>query len=222
MIYLAALMIVLGFALVLLGSRKNPPKQTIKQPHTNNPQSSERIIQNLSPKLRSNLFNLKYPDIKNTVEIDQKILMDRAMKNLRHNFPKTPEKREEVIEIPLIQDETQVLERREDIFQLKGVLFLDYSHKIPFEKKQLTEEEWEEAHFQHLHRVGKAKMLELDGEIQFQTGKETHDIKLDEIDQIIFYDKAFTLIPNNPSKPSSLVFSEESNSFKRVLTEKFK
>jgi hypothetical protein len=63
-------------------------------------------------------------------------------------------------------------------------------------------------------------MLEFGGQLQFQAGKDSHELNLEQINQIIFYDKAFSMIPNSPTQPSTLVFSDETNSFKRVLTER--
>jgi hypothetical protein len=102
-------------------------------------------------------------------------------------------------------------------FQINGILYLDFSKKLPFYDRHIKNLNWSEENFLHLKRIGKVKMIEYDGNIQFHSDGHVHEFLLEELDQIVFYDRAFSLMPENYSVPSSLFFSDDASKFKNQI-----
>lgn len=143
----------------------------------------------------------------------------------RFSPPISPEPISEVETVSLTQpleSEKESPKPPRNPFQLQGILYLDFSRRIPLQDRRLKDLNWTESTFQHLKRIGKIRMLEIEGQIEFHGEREVHEFYLEDLDQIVFYDSAFSLLPLNPSLPSSLVFSEESARFKKALANKLK
>lgn len=189
--------------------------------------------------LKEKLFNFKYPVHRNPTEMDQKIRKERSMgqtsvpspvrepqveKIFQDPIPFAELAEDEPDEIPLEPIELQTepsLPKSKIVLRISGLLYLDFGRKIPFDFKKFRNVEWTEESFLHFKRVGKVEMFEHDGVVEFHAGQTTHELDLELVEQIIFYENAFTMVPTNPSLPVSLLFSPETRKFKKLITERF-
>ncbi|MCB1177378.1 MAG: hypothetical protein KDK36_07355 [Leptospiraceae bacterium] len=268
----------------LIEKKRNTKKTTasrkIKVPATN-PSSAATSASKFQPVLRDRLFNVKYPNYRNSSEEDLKIRKERSLVSEKYKSPeeipsideeetsgfqnfidedeiqfepskkpvKVEEKEEEVnsgykkefkeIEVSEEEDEKEKVqenipspkieiinhreeEKKPEVTQINGVLFLDFGRKIPFDYRKFRDVEWQENSFMHFKRIGDVKVLEYNGTVQFHSPVSSHELSLENIEQIVFYDNAFTLIPHNPTHPTSLIFSMETGKFKTLMTERFR
>lgn len=230
MIYLAGILIFLGsliliftfFQDVQLSSEKKTRKGFAKEKSSSN-----------SDQKKKKTYSLSTAESKNHSETDLRIRKEREL------FPK---------EETMITDQSPVLERifandieyaelvqeeeeTEDlesqtqtpqILQVKGILFLDYARRIPENLKKNSHERWKEEAFLHFKRVGSAELQENSGIIHFYTLKQAvHKLILDEVEQILFYKNAFTLIPENPTLPIVVFFTNEIDKFKEYVSKRY-
>ena len=235
MIYFAIVLILAGIAFFLYAYYEpaKPKKESSVRPERKMKASYRQMNEEetvIPVNLKATLLNRRYPEHKFSQEVENKIRQERVL-SAKFHFPEIqdaviPERDSTDEEEPKksVSLQNQVKENSgaysNEIFRLNGTLYFDYSRKIPFTDRKIREKVWEEADFTHFSRIGKVKMLEIDGVLQFRSGQIYHEFSLEQIEEIVFYEKAFSLIPANPSLPSTLVFSEESESFKNLLSVK--
>jgi hypothetical protein len=161
-------------------------------------------------------------DFQPTPKVEEK---PKPAKNFEEVHLASTSELEELVETPKKEVMPKIREiprSKPDVLQIAGVLFLDYSRKIPFDYRKFRDIDWQENSFVHFKRIGSIKMLEYNGIVQFHAPNLNHELSLETIDQIVFYDNAFSLIPINPTLPASLVFSMETGKFKALMSEKLK
>lgn len=238
MIYFSGFLVLVGLLFflyaVLVASEERPLFERSKTVRTT--RKVRKAMEREPSLLKAKLFNFKYPMERNPTEMDQKIRKERVMAGEIRKAPREPELEkifqdpipfaelaEDELENPepiVLQTEPMVAEPKM-VLQITGTLFLDFGRKIPFDFKKFKNIEWTEESFLHFKRVGKVKMLEHDGVVEFHAGQSTHELELDHVEQIVFYENAFTLVPINPTMPVSLMFSSDTGKFKEVVTQRF-
>jgi hypothetical protein len=237
MIYFSFFLVSLGVVFVLYSflvvSEDKPLFEKKKSNHTYRKKISSVKKENSS--LKAKLFNFKYPSVKNPTEVDEKIRKERVLENQIQIKPKEPElekifpdtiqmaelAEEEAEAEPISLHTEPTLPKPNFVLQISGTLFLDFGRKIPFDFKKFKNIEWTEETFLHFKRIGKVKMLEHDGIVEFHTGNVAHEFILEQMDHIIFYENVFTLVPISPSMPVSIMFSADTEKFKKVVTKRF-
>lgn len=234
MIYFAIVLILAGIAFFLYAyyepvkqKKESPVRPERKMKTSYRPMAEEETV--IPVNLKATLLNRRYPEHKFSQEVENKIRQERVL-SAKFHFPEIqdaviPEREvfyedepKKVSVVGTVKENSNGYSN--EIFRLNGTLYFDYSRKIPFTDRKIREKIWDEADFTHFSRIGKVKMLEIDGVLQFRSGQIYHEFSLEQIEEIVFYEKAFSLIPANPSLPSTLVFSEESESFKNLLSVK--
>ncbi len=227
MIYLAGILILLGsFILLFTFFQETKPTSEMKTKKKSFPQ--QKTSSNFEFKKRKS-YSFASSENSNHTETDVRIRKEREL------FPK---------EETMITDQSPVLERifADDVeyaelvqegedsensqstpmVQVKGILFLDYARKIPENLKKNSYEKWKEDAFLHFKRIGFAELQENSGIVQFHIPQQiVYKLIFDEVEQILFYKNAFTLIPQNQALPIAVFFTDQIDIFKEYVSKKY-
>lgn len=239
MIYVAILMVLVGLLLFFYASITSSAPERKKEMNYHHSNPSKKNTSNDSD-LKSKVFNMRYPDKKYTDAIDEKIRYQRTLNKtvltstesigIMQNNISSPIEDEKELK-PLFQPKTSESNERlkqeqksfahkknDDYFHLDGILFIDFSRKIPHGSKKIKNTDWKEDAFTNFKRVGKVRMFQEEGIFQFTTGQLTHTYKVEELEQIVFYEKAFSFIPSSLNLPVPVFFTDELLKFKEYLS----
>lgn len=217
----------------LLSSSKKKISKPISKTHIvrNSPRASKKV-----------LFNFRYPEYKSSTELEKKIRQERRMSPTQIK----PKLEESELEMPTLDDfpeensissfyntvhtksintiqetreriETIPVEEETSMIELNGLLFLDYSRTIPFQSKDLKSTVWSENMFQNFKRIGVARIQHKNNSFKFITGNLLTDYAFSDIDEVVFFEQAFSIIPKKRFLPIPLIFSEEVSKLKAVV-----
>lgn len=223
MIYLAGILILLGSLILLFTffqeSGTTQPKQT-------RPSSTQKSSNYDVRKVKS--FNISTETHRNP-ETDSRIRQERKLDSQKEDLNITDQSpvlerifADDVKYAELVQEEEEEKLNAPVSIHIRGILFLDYARKIPENLKKNYHEKWKEEAFLHFKRIGLAELEETSGVVQFHiTNQAFHKLILDEIEQILFYKNAFTIIPQNPTLPISVFFTNEIDKFKEYVSKKY-
>lgn len=185
------------------------------------------------PTLKESLFNAKYPEFKTD-------LYDERIRNERQHFyqespetkplPEVPIPKEEKImakepERPELIESTEILSHAvesvkiEIEFNLEGTLYLDRGRKIPFADIKLKERPLVDE-FAGFSRMGHGLMTEDKGIFYFHAGNAVYSYAVNDLEQIVFYDHGFALIPLNKNLPAPLFLTDAVEEMKEFLAHK--
>jgi len=242
MIYLATIMILIGLLFFVIASLGTELVASSKKPKLK-PAPKTQVIRNSPRASKKVLFNFRYPEHRGSKEIEKKIRQERRMATTP--IKRKPEESE--LEMPTLEEvpeessistfyetihtktvnpfhetheriETIPLEDDSFTFELSGLLFLDYSRNIPFQTKELKSITWNESMFQNFKRIGSAKIQHKNKSFKLITGNLSHEYSFTDIEEVIFFDEAFSIIPKKRILPIPLIFSEEVGKLKAVVT----
>ncbi|MCP5496564.1 MAG: hypothetical protein H7A23_18610 [Leptospiraceae bacterium] len=182
------------------------------------------------------LFNLRYPEYKESSEYEAKIRMERSLGKKWVNISQESITEihntiveEKVIPYSTITNDMEV--EKETVeepnthitvldvgFSISGILFLDYGKKIPYENKKFKDIDLMEDNFLSFKRIGPATMEEREGSFSFVVnGSQLHEYHVHSLDQIVFLEGAFSFIPTDEELPVPVFFTDEIDKFKRFL-----
>lgn len=233
MVYLAIILVLLGlfcFVYVFYKQYSKEQYHSKKTAKTNGKKKYE--VDN-----QYTLFNLRYPEHKDTSEYEARIRLERSLgrkitnvnqeniTDVYHTFS-----REKVIPYSTVienskneDDESKThIDNNIKIldvgFSISGILYLDYGKQIPFESKKIKEMDWMEDNFTKFKRVGPATMEEKEGNFVFMDDdSQIQEYHVHSLEQIVFLDGAFSLIPTNSESPVPVFFTDEIEKFKKFL-----
>ena len=200
MLYFAILLVVIGvLCLIYVSFQQGPVQSPVK------------------PGLKDSLFNVKYPE-KHTDQYDERIRTERQFI--------VAEKPEEIDEPPQIVDSVEEpagekAEHFEVEFTIEGTLYLDRGRKIPFADSKLKQKMLVDE-LAGLTRESHGIMTEDRGVFHFRTGNSVHSYTVNELEQIVFFDQGFVLIPFDSSLAAPLFLTESVSDLKDFLTVKKK
>ena len=190
------------------------------------PQESGRSY----PGLQESLFNAKYPENRSD-RYDDQIFKERQLrkKPLPEVVQEGIEEEEDILPetftSPEIIDSTEVvgedLEMEESPFRLEGVLYLDHGRKIPFTDKNLKEKNLLEE-LNGLKRGGEVLLSVEKGIFHFKSANAVYSYAADELEQVIFMDEGFVMIPVDRKLPVPLLLTESVSVMKEYLVKKKK
>ncbi|MBK8397708.1 MAG: hypothetical protein IPL26_21045 [Leptospiraceae bacterium] len=218
---------------LVASSRKTKLRPTPKtQAVRNSPRASKKV-----------LFNFRYPEHKGSKEIEKKIRQERRMAptQTKRKFEESELEMPTLDEVPedssissfyqtiptkslspnhYEPEKIETIPMDEDSFtiELNGLLFLDYSRNIPFQSKELKKIVWNESMFQNFKRIGIARVQHKNNSFKLITGNLSHEYSFFEIEEVIFFDEAFSIIPKTKILPTPLIFSEEVSKLKAIVT----
>lgn len=235
MLYIATIMAVLGvLCFIYIYFKPTQVKTKAKKQSTVRFRSLSKQDQQYDV-LRQNLFNYKYPNVKYNQEVETRLRSEREI----HNFPseKVLNPQMNLIEndedtLTKIEEKTQKFEEilKEERDSLKnetirsfvtdGVLYLDFGRKIPFEDRNFRSMEWKEDMFTEFKRVGEVKLLHSENSFDFELDTKIYHYSVDELEQIVFFDEVFCLIPSNNTSPAPVLFTKNTSEFKKYLKSK--
>ncbi|MEM7182632.1 MAG: hypothetical protein AAF518_17085 [Spirochaetota bacterium] len=186
------------------------------------------------------LFNMKYPESKSNADFEERLIQER---NIPHDFEVKPIP--EIVEAPINdlstkKDSPRRLKQRTGIvvlpgaekgntggnatetgLKLTGILFLDYGKKIPFDNRKLKNIQWNEEFFTGFKRIGSATLFSKVESLDFSHEEELFRYPVEDLQQVIFYDHAFSFIPANDSLPVPVFFTEDIQLLKDYLASQF-
>lgn len=236
------------YAIFVLPKRKREgryhPQKTYRK-KLNIEEALQRQKQDISAKYP--LFNMKYPETKSSADLEERILMERRLtRNPNQNLAEEdtiikkpsiqssePEAKgnatSQVSDILVTEEHEEVIAPKpqqpppipEELLVTKGTLFLDYGRKIPFQSRKLKETDWKEDDFSSFKRIGDIKMTDSNGFFEFHHSNTIYKYRVEELEQVIFYEHAFSLIPDNPVTPTPLVFTDDIENFKKFLSKTY-
>ncbi|MCX7999136.1 MAG: hypothetical protein N3A69_09335, partial [Leptospiraceae bacterium] len=215
MIYIAGLLILLGSFILLFTFFQDMRPVSTRKTHPKTSKASSSLNSDLK---KTKGFTIISENRRN-FDADERIRKERKLEheeegNLTDQSPILERIfADDVKYAELVQEDEEVEEEIENpiqkapqIIHISGILFLDYARKIPENLKKNYHEKWKEEAFLHFKRIGFAELEEKAGMVQFYITNQTiHKLLLDEVEQILFYKNAFTLIPQNPALPISAV-----------------
>lgn len=192
------------------------------------------------PTLKESLFNAKYPEFKTD-------LYDERIRNERQHFyqespetkplPEAPVPKEEKDlqrqksflvkepERPELIESTEILSNEvesakiEIEFNLEGTLYLDRGRKIPLADIKLKERPLVDE-FAGFSRMGHGLMTEDKGIFYFHAGNAVYSYAVNDLEQIVFYNQGFALIPLNKNLPAPLFLTDAVDEMKEFLSHK--
>ncbi|MCE9500666.1 MAG: hypothetical protein K8R21_09225 [Leptospira sp.] len=225
MIYFAIAMVFAGllcFVYVSLGQagKLNPENSRMRNRSQNNVTSLDK-----------KLFNVKYSERKNPF-IEERVRSERNFRNevsrttISEEVTNSPESvsnesnREENTNVSVAKESSIDTDLVEVEFNLEATLYVDYSKQIRYESKLLKEKNWNPEVFHDFRRIGPGLLSEERDEFLFKSENVRYSYNVSELDQIVFYDGAFALIPSDPALPIPVFFSTGSESFREFLSMK--
>lgn len=240
MIYIATIMILIGLLFFVFASL-GPELVTSSKKQKLKPTNKTQVIRNSPRAIKKDLFNFRYPEYKGSKEIEKKIRQERRMatsarpKVEESNFkmPTLDEFPEEnsissfyetvhtksVSPVKRTRERVETIPMEEESFliELNGLLFLDYSRNIPFQSKELKTIDWQESAFHNFRRIGIARIQHKNNSFRLITVNLSHEYTFSEIEEVIFYDEAFSIIPKERILPIPIIFSEEVGKLKAIV-----
>lgn len=236
----------LNFPDIFAGKKRRRKQPSVKIPEkTSAPPKKPPVTIARPPeaKKEADLFNRKYPESKKNSDFEERIIQERVIskkfapdpvilegnseqKNTKsaENEIKSPgrslKQRTGIVILPGADNPPEVLSDNEQL-SLEGILFIDYGKKIPFNNRKLKEIQWNEDFFTSFKRVGNAKMSVNAKVFIFFHGEEAFRYPVDDLEQVIFYDHAFSFIPVNQSLPIPVFFSEQTQKLKDYLANQY-
>lgn len=223
MIYLAGILILLGSFILLLTffQESKPSYQTKGKSVKNKSQNSSQH--------KTKGFTILTVDSRKNAETDSKIRKERELEPQEEEPPMTDQTpvlerifADDVKYAELVQEDEKLEQETSPVIHIRGILFLDYARKIPENLKKNYHEKWKEENFLHFKRIGSVELEEDSGVVHFFITNQTiHKLFLEEVEQILFYRNAFTLIPENPTLPISVFFTDEIDKFKEHVSKKY-
>ena len=183
------------------------------------------------PDLKESLFNARYPESRSNL-FDEQIVRDRQLRTRMPEVVSPQGEDEEGPEEPVpgamapeIVDSTEVvgedLEAEETPFRMEGILYLDYGRKIPFADKNLREKRLLEE-FNGLKRSGETLLTVEKGVFHFKTPNAVYSYAADELEQIVFLEEGFVMIPVDRKLPAPVLLTDNVSAMKNYLVEKKK
>ncbi|MBP7280728.1 MAG: hypothetical protein KBA66_04075 [Leptospiraceae bacterium] len=202
-----------------------------------------QVVRNSPRATKKVLFNFRYPEQRGSKEVEKRIRQERKMAPTQ--FKRRQEESE--LEMPTLDEvpeensissfytashtrivnpihetqeriETIPMEEESFTIELNGLLFLDYSRSIPFQTKELKSILWSESMFQNFKRIGIARIQHKNKSFRLITGNLSHEYSFSEIEEVVFFDEAFSIIPKKRILPIPLIFSEEVGKLKAAVT----
>lgn len=183
----------------------------------------------VSREIQKKIFNKKYPERKLLPEEEIAIVKGREITTWQ-SPPDIPEiseiqtgesvqKNNDKIEKFEFRQEGNIEKKIQ--YSVSGILYLDYSKKIPPQDKNMNEEEWEDSDFNHFRRIGSSTLVQ-SGE-RFEMGNEPNilSIHLDDIDRLIFYNRAFCILPTAADLPNLIFFTKELETIKNGVSQEY-
>jgi hypothetical protein len=246
MIYFAIIMVVLGVLCfvyaILPGLKKKRSDGSFSEQgrgssYRKSSGAFSTVSNDIGRETKYPLFNMKYPEKKESVDMEERIRMERRVtkrqkiniethepliKKTTDNDVKTLEAADEPLsgieEVLETAAPSEGLSQKETpLFTLEGLLFLDYGRKIPFQNKKIKEFEWKEEYFSSFKRIGLVEFRGFSNRFEFSIGSSIYDYEIDKLSQVIFYENAFALMTENQTVPVPLLFTKEMESFKEFL-----
>ncbi len=234
-------MILIGLLFFVFASL-GPELVTSSRKSNYKPVSKTQVVRSSPRAAKKILFNFRYPEYKGSTELERKIRQERRMATTIVK----PKLEESKLEMPTLDDfpeensissfyetvhtksmstmqetreriETIPVEEETTMIELNGLLFLDYSRTIPFQSKDLKSTAWSENMFQNFKRIGVARIQHKNNSFKFITGNLLTDYAFSDIDEVVFFEQAFSIIPKKRFLPIPLIFSEEVAKLKAVV-----
>lgn len=236
-------MILIGLLFFVIASLGTELISSSKKPKLK-PAPKTQVVRNSPRASKKVLFNFRYPEHRGSKEIEKKIRQERRMtptpvkrkvEESELQMPTLDEVPEESsissfyepIHTKTVNPFHETHERIETIpiveetgftFELSGLLFLDYSRNIPFQRKELKSITWNESMFQNFKRIGSAKIQHKNKSFKLITENLSHEYSFMDIEEVIFFNEAFSIIPKKRILPIPLIFSEEVEKLKAEVT----
>ncbi|EMJ93142.1 LIC_11490 family protein [Leptospira alstonii] len=108
-------------------------------------------------------------------------------------------------------------EVREIRFEIDGILYLDQSRELPFEKLANKKEELTPDKLKSLKRIGPGKLIESRDSLSFEALNSSYRYAFSEIEKILFFDEGIVLISSKPNYPVPVFFTKETSHLKSYL-----
>lgn len=124
---------------------------------------------------------------------------------------------EESPKFSFVEKQKQKEEVREVRFQIDGILYLDQSRELPFEKLANKKEELTPDKLKSLKRIGPGQLIESRDSLSFEALNSSYRYSFSEIEKILFFDEGIVLISSQPNYPVPVFFTKETGHLKSYL-----
>lgn len=225
LVFLGVILIIWGIFRPILPEDSGEKKAFRQAKKRNSPLRKEKQLRVIQKKL----FNKKYPERNLLPEEERAILKEREIsghQTLRKEQPGSLPERTEVPEEKSIEPVINYIETEETqekvFYSVEGVLYVDFSREIPHTDKNLKDMDWEESDFTHFRRLGFARLFQKGNTFEFLQDTLLYSISLEEIERIIFFNKAFCILPTPKDIPHLFFFSKNLDTVREGISSEYR